>query len=132
LDRGFIKLQNWVLPCHNGSVLHYLSKLVLFLLILFLPVYYHHIWDIWLLFVIFITFTFVCFRAVLVQTKVRFVISSLNQCSFCCKLYSCCVFVFFYFSYLCHVSRKGEGTKEDSSSRMRKTKPWFGGFRRRS
>jgi len=27
---------------------------------------------------------------------------------------------------LCHVFRKGEGTKKDSSSRIRKTKPWFG------
>jgi hypothetical protein len=39
----------------------------------------------------------------MVQTKVRFVILSLNQCSSCRKLYYCCVFVFFYFSYLCHV-----------------------------
>jgi len=27
---------------------------------------------------------------------------------------------------LCHVFCKGEGTKKDSSSRMQKTKPWFG------
>ena len=63
------------------------------------------------------------------KKEVRFVISSLNQCSSCRKIYSCCVFVFFYFSYLCHVFNKGEGTKEDSSSRMRTTKSWFGDFR---
>jgi hypothetical protein len=105
----------------------------LFLLILFLPVLYHHIWDIWLLFESFssISYLFV-FDQFWSQKKVRFVISSLNQCSSCRKLYSCCVFIFFYFSYLCHVFCKGEGTKEDSSSRMRKTKPWFGGFRTRS
>jgi hypothetical protein len=50
LDSIFFRFQNQVLSCRNGSVLRYLSKLVLFLLILFLPVYYPHILDIWLLF----------------------------------------------------------------------------------
>ena len=107
----FFRFHNQVLFCCNGFVLRYLSKLVLFLLILFLLVYYYHIWDIWLLFESFSSLSyFFCFQSVLVQTKVRFVISSLNRCSSSRKLYSCCVFVFFYFSYLCHVFSKGEGT----------------------
>jgi len=47
--------------------------------------------------VILINFIFVCFLSVLVQTIVRFVISSLNQCSSCYKLYSClCLFLVFF------------------------------------
>jgi len=50
LDSIFFRFQNQVLSCRNGSILRYLSKLVLFMLTLFLPVYCYHIWDIWMLF----------------------------------------------------------------------------------
>jgi len=102
LDCVFFRFQNRVLSCCNGFILRCLSKLVLFLLILFLPVYYHHIWDIWLLFKSFSSISyFFCFRSVLVQTIVRFVISSLNQCSSCYKLYSCLRLLLVFFLPIC-------------------------------
>jgi hypothetical protein len=45
-------------------------------------------WYLAVVWVIFITFAFVCLSISSGQTKVRFVISSLNQCSSCYKLYS--------------------------------------------
>jgi len=80
--------------------------------------------------VILINFIFVFFRSILVQTIVRFVISSLNQCSSSYKLYSCLRLLLVFSPYLCHVFTNGEGTKEDCRSTMQKTKPWFEGFRR--
>ena len=70
--------------------------------------------------VILINFIYVCFRSVLVQTKVRFVISSLNQCSSCYKLYSCLSLLLVFLPYLCHVFTKREGKRRIVDQRCEK------------
>ena len=82
-----LNFQNRALSFHNRFVLYQLSKLVLFLLISFLPVHYHHIWNIWMLFGSFSSLSNLFVFDQFWFTKVRFAISSLNQFLLCLHLF---------------------------------------------
>jgi len=87
-------------------------------------------WYLAIVWVIFITFTFVCFSISSSPNKSQICNLESKSVFFLFKLYYCLclLLLLLLLPYLCHVFTKGEGTEKDCWSTMRKTKPWFGGF----